>query len=238
MKNALHHALRPFLIASACALCAGVAFAAPLSPSPAPSPAPSANATLTDPGVYTISGQNLTWNQRTGDFSIPSDVKFTQPGTDVTGDHATGNSLQKTVKITGHVLLHNSKPVSTIGISTKTASSEPQTLAADELDVNGPAKVYTAIGNVKFTQGSKVVTAQRGQLDELKHMLTLTGDVHVDDTASGQSMVAEDVTYDTASQTVTATGKPGMPFQIRAPVQTAPAAPASAAPAKAPRRPR
>jgi lipopolysaccharide export system protein LptA len=235
VSDLLKSVFRSSFFASACLLtCGGIALAA--SPSPSPSPSPAGNATLTDPGVYTISGQNLTWNQRTGEFSIPSDVKFTQPGTDVTGDHATGNSLHKTVKITGHVLLHNSKPVSTIGISAKNASNEPQTLSADELDVNGPAKVYTAIGNVKFTQGTKVVTAQRGQLDEMKHMLTLTGDVHVDDTASGQSMVAENVTYDTLNQTVTATGKAGEPFQIRAPVQTAPAPLASPAPTKAPRR--
>jgi lipopolysaccharide export system protein LptA len=209
------------------------ALAAPTA-APAASAAPSAGATLNDPGVYTISGQNLTWNQRSGDFTIPSDVKFTQPGTDVTGDHATGNSITKSVKITGHVVLHNAKPVSTVGITTKTASGEPQTLTSDELDVDGPTKNYTAIGNVKFTQGSKVVTAERGQLDQLKHLLTLTGNVHIDDTASGQSMVADNVTYDTASETVTATGKPGEPFQIRAPVQTAP--PGTPAPTKPPKR--
>jgi lipopolysaccharide export system protein LptA len=209
-----------------------LAFAAP-TPAPSASAAPSAGATLNDPGIYTISGQNLTWNQRSGDFTIPSDVKFTQPGTDVTGDHATGNSITKSVKITGHVILHNAKPVSTVGITAKTASSEPQTLMSDELDVDGPTKNYTAIGNVKYTQGSKVVTAERGQLDQIKHLLVLTGNVHIDDTSTGQSMIAENVTYDTASETVTATGKPGAPFQIRAPVQSAPAMPA---PTKSPKR--
>jgi lipopolysaccharide export system protein LptA len=208
-----------------------LAFAAP-TPAPPASAAPSAGATLNDPGVYTISGQNLTWNQRSGDFTIPSDVKFTQPGTDVTGDHATGNSITKSVKITGHVILHNAKPVSTVGITAKTASSEPQTLMSDELDVDGPTKNYTAIGNVKYSQGSKVVTAERGQLDQLKHLLVLTGNVHIDDTATGQTMIADNVTYDTSSETVTATGKPGAPFQIRAPVQSAPGTPAPSKPPK------
>jgi len=182
-------------------------------------------ATLNDPGAYTISGQNLTWNQRTGDFTIPSEVKFTQPGTDVTGDHATGNSIKKSVKITGHVVLHNAKPVATLGITSHSASSEPQTLTTDELDVDGPAKVYVAIGNVHFTQGSKVVTAEKGQLDQIKHVLDLTGNVHIDDTVTGQSMVAENVTYDTVNETVTASGKPGAPFQIRAPVAPGPSSP-------------
>ena len=196
---------------------------------PTPSPAPAGGASLRDPGIYTITGQNLTWNQKTGDFTIPSDVKFTQPGTDVTGDHATGNSITKSVKITGHVILHNSKPVSTLGITSPNASSEPQTLTADELDVDGPTKVYVAIGNVKFTQGTKVVTAERGELDQKQHLLKLNGNVHVDDTATGQSMVAENVTYDTQSETVTASGKSGEPFQIRAPVGSAPNAPAATA---------
>lgn len=196
---------------------------------PTPSPAPAGGASLRDPGVYTITGQNLTWNQKTGDFTIPSDVKFTQPGTDVTGDHATGNSITKSVKITGHVILHNNKPVSTLGITSPNASSEPQTLTADELDVDGPTKVYVAIGSVKFTQGSKVVTAERGELDQKQHLLKLNGNVHVDDSATGQSMVAENVTYDTQNETVSASGKSGEPFQIRAPVGSAPNAPGATA---------
>jgi lipopolysaccharide export system protein LptA len=103
---------------------------------------------------------------------------------------------------------------------------------SDELDVDGPTKNYTAIGNVKYSQGSKVVTAERGQLDQLKHLLVLTGNVHIDDTATGQTMIADNVTYDTSSETVTATGKPGAPFQIRAPVQSAPGTPAPSKPPK------
>lgn len=217
-------------------LASGLTAAAAPSPSPSPpAPPPAGGATLTDPGIYTITGQNLTWNQKNGDFTIPSDVKFTQPGTDVTGDHATGNSIEKSVKITGHVVLHNSKPVSSLGFSSKSASNEPQTLTTDELDVDGPKKLYIAIGNVKFTQGSKVVTAERGQLDQANHLLKLSGNVHVNDTSTGQSMVADNVTYDTQSETVTASGKPGEPFQIRAPVNGGPMAPATLSPEPKPR---
>jgi lipopolysaccharide export system protein LptA len=237
VRTQLWDLVTSLVLAAACSLApAAAAWAAP-SPHPSPSRSASAGATLTDPGVYTISGQNLTWNQRTGDFTIPSDVKFTQPGTDVTGDHAMGNSLKKTVKITGHVVLHNSKPVSTLGITgTPETSNEPQTLTTDELDVDGPTKTYVAIGNVKFTQGTKVVTADRGELEQNKHLLTLSGNVHIDDTATGQSMVAQNVTYDTQSETVTASGKPGEPFQIRSPVQSAPAPTGTPAPAKARRK--
>lgn len=222
----------PFItLVLASALASGAAAWA--APTASPSPAPAGNAggaTLTDPGIYTITGQNLTWNQRTGDFTIPSDVKFSQPGTDVTGDHATGNSIEKSVKITGHVVLHNSKPVSTLGFTSKSASNEPQTLTANELDVDGPKKTYVAIGDVKFTQGTKVVTAERGELDQANHLLKLSGNVHIDDTATGQSMVADNVTYDTQSETVTATGRPGEPFQIRAPVSGGSFAPATLSP--------
>ena len=221
MKRALLYALLAVSLPPA----ASAATSPSPSPSAHPAEPPPGLATLNDPGVYTISGQNLTWNQRSGDFSIPSEVKFTQPGTDVTGDKATGNSLKKSVKITGHVVLHNAKPVATLGITSKNASAEPQTLTSDELDVDGPAKTYVPIGNVHFTQGSKVVTADRGQLDQIKHVLDLSGNVHINDTATGQSMVAENVTYDTVNETVTASGKPGSPFQIRAPVQPGPAAP-------------
>ncbi|MBV8353805.1 MAG: LPS export ABC transporter periplasmic protein LptC [Candidatus Eremiobacteraeota bacterium] len=186
-----------------------------------------------DTGAYTVEGENLTWNQRTGEFSIPSHVKFTQPGTDVTGDKAVGNSLQKKVTITGNVVLHNNKPLATIGITSRGNSSEPQTLTANELQVNGTAKVYVATGNVKFLQGSRTVTAERGQLDQMNHMLDLSGDVHINDAATGQSMTAENVTYDTANETVTASGKP---FQLRSVLTPAPAPAQTLAPPKKKKR--
>lgn len=215
-------ALAVFALTLNAALAAG-------TPPPAKTPPPPSASARLDTGSYTVEGENLTWNQRTGDFAIPSNVKFTQPGTDVTGDKAAGNSLQRKVTITGHVVLHNSKPVSTLGVASKNAPSEPQTLVTDQLQIDGPAKVYTATGNVKFTQGAKVVTADRGQLNQINHLLELTGRVHIDDASSGQSMVAENVTYDTVNETVSATGKP---FQIRAPVQSEPQVLAPAAPPK------
>ena len=190
--------------------CGGLA----LAQSPAPSQPPAPAAARLDTGNYTVEGKNLTWNQKTGEFTIPSDVKFTQPGTDVTGDRAQGNSIQRKVTITGHVVLHNSKPVSSVGVTSKSASDEPQTLTTDQLQVDGPSKVYIAIGNVKFIQGAKTVTADRGQLNQTNHMLDLQGHVHIDDASSGQSMIADTVQYDTASETVNASGGP---FQIRAP---------------------
>jgi len=207
-----------------------VAAASTPNPQPPGQAPPPAGATL-NTGVYTVEGQNLTWNQRTGEFTIPKDVKFTQPGTDVSGDQAQGNSIQKKVTITGHVVLHNTKPVAGV----KQQSAEPQTLTADQLQVDGPTKVYVATGNVKFLQGAKTVTADRGQLNQTTHMLELSGNVRINDAASGQSMVAENVTYDTASETVTATGKP---FQIRAPVQQESAAPTSSTPKPAPKKKR
>ena len=208
------------------------------APSPQPTgssakAAPPPGGARLDTGSYIVEGQDLSWNQKSGDFSIPKDVKFSQPGTDVTGDRATGNSLKKNATITGHVVLHNSKPVSTLGITSKSASGEAQTLTTDQLQIDGPAKYYVATGNVKFVQGSKTVTADKGSLDQLKHMLELNGHVHIDDTASGQSMAAENVTYDTVNEVVKASGKP---FQIRAPVQSEAPAPATSAPAKPKKR--
>ena len=214
------------------ALTLNAAVAAGSTSQPAKTPPPSANAQL-DTGSYTVEGEELNWNQRTGEFAIPKNVKFTQPGTDVTGDRAKGNSIQRNVTITGHVVLHNSKPVATLGIQAKNAPTEAQTLVTDQLQVDGPAKIYTATGNVKFTQGAKTVTADRGQLNQTNHLLELNGRVHIDDTSTGQSMVADNVTYDTVNETVSATGKP---FQIRAPVQSEPEPLVTAAPPKKKKR--
>ena len=126
--------------AAPAATAAGTAAPQPSSAAaqPAPAPPPPAGARL-DTGSYTVEGKDLTWNQKNGEFTIPNDVKFTQPGTDVTGDRAQGNSLQRKVVITGHVVLHNTKPVSSVGVTAKNASNEPQTLTTDELQVDGPS---------------------------------------------------------------------------------------------------
>ena len=79
------------------------------------------------------------------------------------------------------------------------------------------------------------MTADRGILNQINHILDLQGHVHIDDTASGQSMTADTVRYDTQSETVTANGQP---FQIRAPQETAAPTAASASPTKAPRKKR
>jgi len=140
-------ALAIFAVPVNAALAAGTA-----QPAKTPPP-PSASARL-DTGSYIIEGENLTWAERTGEFTIPKNPKFTQPGTDVTGDRAAGNSLKRNVTITGHVVLHNSKPVSSLGVQAKNAPTEAQTLLTDQLQVDGPAKIYTATGNVKFMRGA------------------------------------------------------------------------------------
>lgn len=191
------------------------------SPSPLVSTPPAAEgahpAGLTLGGGATVEALNIHLN-RSGDFEIPGHVKFTEPGTDVVGDSAHGNQKNKTAIFHGNVVLHNSKPVGTFGFaSSKAQNAEPQTLTCDELQIDAAAKVYVAIGHVHFTQGTRVMTADRGTLNQGAHILDVQGNVHMDDSATGEGLIADAVHYDTLTEDVSISGKEGQPAILRGP---------------------
>ena len=197
------------------------------SPAPRPTPAKStakvaaAQAPLPQPnsgfsnGDFTVETDQTNYNLKTGEFTMPHHVKFTRPGTDVTGDRAVGNSQKDVITITGNVVLHQTGPLNELGPSTTHLGTEPSTLTTDSLAIDGKKKVYVATGNVVYTQADKKVTADHGTLDQINHTLDLNGNVHI--SQGDQSMAAETVHYNTLTEDVEAHGAPVL---IRAPAAT------------------
>jgi lipopolysaccharide export system protein LptA len=202
------------------------------SPTPRPAPRPSsapAASSLTN-GQFSVDTDETNYNLNNGDFDMPHHVHFTRPGTDVTGDRARGNTRNDTITITGHVVLHQMGAINSLGAGAqKVTSEQPSTLTTDELVVDGRAKTYTAVGNVKWSQGNKTLLADHGILNEITHQLNLQGNVHIEQ--GEQSMNADRIDYDTDSENGTAYGTPVI---ARMPVAPAPASSATA-PAKAKR---
>ncbi|HXP92578.1 MAG TPA: L-threonylcarbamoyladenylate synthase [Candidatus Binatia bacterium] len=196
---------------------------------PAPAPAPkasSSSSTLTN-GQFSVETDETNYNLNNGDFEMPHHVHFTRPGTDVTGDRAHGNTRNDTITITGHVVLHQTGAVNSLGAGAqKVTSEEPSTLMTDELQVDGKAKTYTAIGNVHWAQGNKKLSADHGVLNELTHQLNLQGNVHIEQ--NQQSMDADRVDYDTETEDGKAYGAPvvsRLPVTAPGPDVTSPPAP-------------
>lgn len=154
---------------------------------------------------YQIETDQTNWNMNSGDFTMPHEVKVTRPGTDVRGDKAKGNTKLGTATLIGSVVVHDSGSAP----EAKDAGPDyqgPATITCDELTIDSKNKSYDARGNVRFVQGNRIGTAERGVLNEMKHTLHMEGNVVL---AEGQtSMKAAVVDYNLQTRDVIASGAP------------------------------
>ena len=114
---------------------------------------------------YQIETDQTNWNLNSGDFTMPHEVKVTRPGTDARGDHAKGNTKLGTATLIGGVVVHDSGGAP----EAKDAGPDyqgPATITCDELTLDSKNKSYDARGNVRFVQGNRVGTADRGVLNQ------------------------------------------------------------------------
>ena len=177
-------------------------------------------------GFSHIRTDKVQFNINTGDFTIPDHFMATRQGSDITADHATGNSKQKVLHAEGHVVVHDT-PSAASGAKSQ-AAQRPSTLICDKLDVDGVKKIYYATGNMHFTQeGGREATSDSAVLDDAAHHLHLEGHVHVKN--GDQFIDGDTLDYDTQTGQVDANGD----VTITAPVQTPSPGPAtSSAPKK------
>ena len=190
-----------------------LAFAALLAAGPKPaSPGAAAGAGTTfNVGVWTIHMSSVDVGFKTGDFSTPNQVTMTREGGDISGDRANGNYKTKDMSLFGHVVMHDSQG-NFAGLSdTKATSSRgPATLTADQVHIDGTAKVYTATGNVHYVQADTTVDSAKGTLNDAAHDLYLEGNVHI--VQGERNMVADHVRYNTITGQAHAEGNVTMEF--------------------------
>lgn len=204
--------------------CGGVGFAAPLPQAPAP--APSARSSASPPPALPVGEQSTTingtrietdltnWNQQTGAFTMPHRVRFSRPGTDGTADRAEGNTAQGTIKLIGHVVIHDSGGGAQSLSGAAGNGGGPSTLTADTLSIDSRGRVYTAVGNVHFSQNGRTATADRGVLDRNKNILRLDGNVNLNDPTS--SMTGSSVTDNLVTKDLDMQGSPLLLKQLSA----------------------
>ena len=194
---------RTLLLLTAAALVAA-------APKPSPSAAP-ANGTQFQVGVWTVHMTQVDVNFKSGDFSTPNQVTMTREGGDITGDRASGNYKTKAATLYGHVVMHDTQG-NFAGLSSTTPSQSrgPSTLTADQVNIDGTAKIYTASGNVHYVQADTTVDAAKGVLNDTTHALDLTGNVHI--VQGDRNMSAQHVLYNTISGQAHAEGNVVMQF--------------------------
>ncbi|MBD5634260.1 MAG: hypothetical protein IAI49_07250 [Candidatus Eremiobacteraeota bacterium] len=205
------------------AMCAGANCA-----SAAPEPPGSTGSTMSHIGGFDhIQTEKFNFNLNSGDFTIPGHFTASRSGTDVTADSATGNSKSKIMHAQGHVVVHEGQAGGVQGSAAK-LTERPSTLTCDKLDVDGSRKLFTATGNMHFTQeGGREATSDTAVLDDANHHLHLEGHVHVKN--GDQSVDADVLDYDTLSGQLDGNGS----VTITAPVETpGPGVPKAAASGK------
>ncbi len=158
-------------------------------------------------GFWTVKVSPLDLNFKTGNFSTPNRIFMTRDSGDITGDRASGNFKTKEFTIYGHVVMHDSEGNFAGLSSTKpTHSRGPATLTADQVHIDGAAKVYTATGNVHYVQADTTTDADTGTLNDINHDLDLVGHVHI--VQGERNMQADHVLYNTVSGQAHAEGDP------------------------------
>ena len=187
-----------------------LAAAALIAAAPNPSPSPGGG-TQFNVGVWTVKMTSVDVNFKTGDFTTPNQVTMTREGGDITGDRASGNYKTKSATIYGHVVMHDSQG-NFAGLSSTHASSGrgPSTLTADQVNIDGTAKVYTATGNVHYVKADTTVDAAKGVLNDATHELDLKGNVHI--VQGERNIKAEHVLYNTITDKAHAEGNVVMQF--------------------------
>ncbi len=185
--------------------------AALVAAAPKPSPPAAASGTQFNVGIWTVHMTSVDVNFKTGDFSTPNQVTMNRQGGDITGDRANGNYKTKAATLYGHVVMHDSQG-NFAGLSSTSASNSrgPATLTADQVNIDGSAKIYTATGNVHYVQADTTVDAAKGVLNDDAHTLDLNGNVHI--VQGDRNMQAQHVVYDTTTGKAHAEGNVVMQF--------------------------
>lgn len=174
-------------------------------------PAPPPGGTSFNVGVWTVHASLLDVSFKTGDFSTPNKIVMNREGGDITADRAKGNYKSKTAVLVGHVVMHDSQGnFAGLSDTTPTQSRGPSTLTADQIEIDGTAKVYKATGSVHYTQADTTVDADKGTLNDAAHDLYLEGHVHI--VQGDRNMVAEHVRYNTVTGDAHAEGNVTMQF--------------------------
>lgn len=126
-------------------------------------------------GDWQVNTGEFVFNYQSGTFNAPSPIVLTRPGNEIRANRGSGNYKTKQATLSGNVWLRDQTGALT-GLA-GAHGNQPATLTCDTLQIDGVSKIYTAMSNVHFTQGSSYVTADRAVMNGITHDLHLYGHV-------------------------------------------------------------
>jgi lipopolysaccharide export system protein LptA len=144
---------------------------------------------------------SLTYHTDSGDYLVPGSLSGSSPSEgSFSADSASGNSRRNDVTLVGDVVVHKLGGFRNIG-----NSGAPVTLLCDTLKIDGVKRLYTATGNARVLQGNRTMTAPLMQLNDVTHILTMTGGVKASEPPAS-SFQAPEVVYNTETEDFRAMG--------------------------------
>jgi len=141
-------------------------------------------------GNLSLSFTEFDWNQKTGDFIIPGEIKGKTAKSDFRADRANGNDKVGYITLIGHVVVHSQ------GGGQGARAGQPVSVTSDQLRYDYRAGIYTATGNVHASQGDATLAAAAMRLDDTGRVADLSGGVHYQE-AGGRSLSTQALTYHT-----------------------------------------
>lgn len=134
-------------------------------------------------GGWDLRTPDVITNVQTGAFTLPNHVNLVRTdGSTVNADRATGNFRDKTIDLSGRVVMHDNSGTLSKRLGTtapKGKHTPPATMVCDALHIDEKQNMYVATGSVHYKQGNSEVVADRIVLDNGKHKIHLSGHVKV-----------------------------------------------------------
>jgi lipopolysaccharide export system protein LptA len=182
---------------------------------------------------YTLETTALRYNVGTGAFASDAPVRITRPGLDAVADKAEGNTKSGAAVLRGNVKVHDTGGAGSL----QGKNAAPGTLTCDQLDVDGKADTYKAVGHARYESEIRTATAETMLLDRKQRKLHLEGGVVL---TEGQSTArAATVDMDLKSGEAVTSGSPAVLTQPASPIPSpartpGPKVPAAPSPLPAP----
>lgn len=133
-------------------------------------------------GGWDLRTEDVVTNIQTGSFTLPNHVNLVRAdGSTIDADRATGNFKQRSIDLSGHVVMHDNSGAmgAQIGVAAKSKRNEPATITSDTMHIDETQRLYVATGSVKYVQGTSTMNADRVEVDNGRHKVHLSGHVRV-----------------------------------------------------------
>jgi len=151
----------------------------------------------------------VSYHTDSGDFVVPTEITGHSKTDTFRADRAFGNAAKNVYTLEGHVKLQRSG-----GFGQADSSRQATALECERFRIDAAAKIYTATGSPKLTQGQRTLSGQIITLDDNTHLVHVTGGAHAEQPPN-RKFDAPELVYDTQTDNFKAVGGVTVTFPVQ-----------------------